>query len=125
MGVLGHRAAFIGLHVASVCVMPAANSQDATSEAVVQSAPPPISQKASVPPLHLSGSERTQIRQALQSENTEVSFELKSATPALNFTAAVGATIPKVLKLHPLPRPLICQMPRLKHYSYLKFKHNV
>jgi hypothetical protein len=95
------------------------------SGAVVQSTPPPVSQNPAVPPLHLSGAQRARIRQALSQENSEVSFELKEAKPSQTFEPSVGAAVPQILEPHPLPRPLIYEMPLLEHYTYLKFKHQV
>jgi hypothetical protein len=54
-----------------------------------------------------------------------VSFALKAAKPAKNFDPSVGATIPNGLKPLALPRPLINDMPLLRRYAYLKFKHEV
>jgi hypothetical protein len=95
------------------------------SGSLVQSIPPPVSQNPAVPPLHLSDAERAKIQQALSQQNTEVSFELKQAKPSENFEPSVGAAVPKGLKPHPLPRPLIYEIPQLKRYTYLKFKHQV
>ena len=97
----------------------------AGSGAVVQSIPPPVSQNASIPPLHLTDAQRVKIRQALSSRHTEVSFALKSAKPAKDFTPSVGAKIPNGLKPLALPRPLIYEIPLLRRYAYLKFKHEV
>jgi Protein of unknown function (DUF1236) len=93
--------------------------------AIPQNLPPTISQKPSIPPLRLSPTQRTEIQQALRSEDTEVSFALKSAKGAQNFTPSVGAKVPTALKLHPLPRPLVYEIQPLKRYSYVKFKHQV
>jgi hypothetical protein len=93
--------------------------------AVEQNVPPPVSQEPSVAPLQLSDEQRTKIKQALSSEHTEVSFALKSAKGAQNFEPSPGATVPKGLKLHPLPRPLVYDIPVLKRYTYLKFKQEV
>jgi hypothetical protein len=75
--------------------------------------------------LQLSDEQRAKIKRALSSEHTEVSFGLKSAKGAQNFEPSPGATIPKGLGLHPLPRPLVYDNPVLKRYTYLKFKHEV
>src|SRR5262249_47722512 len=96
-----------------------------TSGAVPQSIPPPVSQKPSVPPLQLSQTQRDRIRQAVSSEDTEVSFGLKSAKAAQKFDPSVGAKLPSAVKIHPLPQPLARQMPVLKRYTYVKFKHQV
>jgi len=92
---------------------------------VEQSIPPAVSQKPQVPPLHLSESQRAKIRQALSRENTEVTFSLKTQQPAKNLEPKVGATVPRALKLHALPEPLAAEMPVLKHYGYLKLRHQV
>jgi len=93
--------------------------------AVPQSGRPAVSQNASLPPLQLSPAQRTKIQQAVSSEDTEVSFALKSAKPAQNFQPSVGAKVPGAVKLHPLPRPLVNEMEPLKRYTYVKFKHQV
>ena len=93
--------------------------------AVEQTIPPPISQKPAIPPLHLSDAQRANIRQAVDAEDTEVTFTLKKTKPANNFEPAVGAAIPKGLAPHSLPRPLIYEMPALKRYTYLKLKGQV
>jgi hypothetical protein len=79
----------------------------------------------SIPPLQLSQAQRATIQQALSSEDTEVSFALKAAKSAQNFEPSLGAKIPNALKLHPLPRPLIYRIEPLKHYIYVKFKHQI
>jgi hypothetical protein len=61
----------------------------------------------------------------VSSEDTEVSFALKSAQGAESFEPSLGARVPSALKLHPLPRPLTYQMQPLKRYTYIKFKHHV
>jgi hypothetical protein len=119
--ILGMISATIGASGA----LTANSNEDATAGAVEQSIPPAISQKVVIPPLHLSDGQRAKIRQALSSEHSDVSFALKAAKPAENFQPSVGATITKGLKPHPLPRPLIYQMPLLKRYTYLKFKNNI
>jgi hypothetical protein len=93
--------------------------------AVVLTGPSPVTQKTSPPKLALTDAQRARIKQALNGENTEVDFALKKAKSAKNFEPAIGKKVPKGLKAHALPRPLIYKMPKLKHYSYLKFKHQV
>ena len=97
----------------------------AQTGAVKQSIPPPVSQNPSVPPLNLSADQRAKIQQALRAENTEVGFGTKATKPTQSFNPSVGATIPASLKPHTLPPPLIYEMPVLKRYTYLKFKHQV
>jgi hypothetical protein len=95
------------------------------SGAVEQTIPPPVSQKSTPPPLKLSDDQRVKIRQMLSCENTEVQFSLKSNKPAEGFRPLVGAQIPHGLHPHTLPSPLLTEMPVLKRYTYLKFKHQV
>src|SRR5262245_4225962 len=82
-----------------------ADAQDrGTAGAIPQNVPPAISQKPSIPRLQLSPTQRTKIQQALSSEDTDVSFALKSAKGAQNVAPSVGAKVPGGLTLHPLPR---------------------
>jgi hypothetical protein len=87
-------------------------------ESVLHRAPMP-------PPLELSEARRAQIRQAVMREHSDVSFALKSAKPAQDFQPAAGAKLPKGLAAHPLPRPLVNELPVLKHYSYVKFRDDI
>jgi hypothetical protein len=103
----------------------AGNGNASQPGAVIQSVPPPVAQNPSPPPLQLSDQQKTKIKQALQGENTEVTFSLKTAKPTQNFAPAIGAKIPTALKAHTLPPPLLNEMPTLKQYTYLKFKGQV
>ena len=78
----------------------AQNNSNSEPGAVIQSVPPPVSQKQQLPPLNLT-------------------------KPAQSFDPMVGAKIPTGLKAHSLPPPLIYEMPALKRYTYLKFKGQV
>ena len=122
---LAHRAALAGMALACFGWTTTAVGQTENQGAVMQSVPPPVSQKLTVPPLHLSDAQRSEIQQALRGENTEVTFGTKTTKPTQRFNPAVGAKIPTALKPHSLPPPLIYQMPELKRYTYLKFKHQV
>jgi len=125
---IGYRVSLVGLTLAVLAVSPAAFAQGGESNhpgAVVQSAPPPVPQRQSVPPLHLSDAQRAQIQQAVSGKDTEVTFTLKATKAAAQFAPQVGAKIPKGIKAHPLPRPLIYEIPELKRYTYLKLKGEV
>jgi hypothetical protein len=115
------------LCVALLAVATAAGQDRSTSQPgdVIQSVPPPVSQKPQLPPLNLTDDQRAKIKQVLSTKNTEVTFGLKTTKPAQSFDPAVGAKIPAGLKAHSLPPPLIYEMPTLKRYSYLKFKGQV
>jgi hypothetical protein len=122
---LAHRTALAGMALACVGWTAIAAAQTANQGSVVQSVPPAISQNPSVPRLHLSDAQRNQIQQVLRGKNTEVTFGTKATKSTQSFNPTVGAKIPASLKLHSLPPPLIYQMPELKRYTYLKFKHQV
>ncbi|MBV8753085.1 MAG: hypothetical protein JO328_09510 [Hyphomicrobiales bacterium] len=122
---LAHHAALAGAALASLGWILTAAAQTANQGAVVQSVPPPVSQKITVPPLHLSDAQRNQIQQALRGESTEVTFGTKTTKPTQSFNPTVGAKIPASLKPHTLPPPVLSQMPELKRYTYLKFKQQV
>ena len=122
---LAHRAALAGMALACLGWVATAAAQTANQGAVIQSVPPPVSQNPSVPPLHLSDAQRSQIQQALRAEDTEVTFGTKTTKPTQSFNPTVGAKIPASLKPHTLPPPVINQMPELKRYTYLKFKQQV
>lgn len=87
---------------------------------VQQSIPPNVT--SSIPPLSLSDAQRARIKSVLADKNTQVSFALKTTKNAKSFEPSVGAKIPKGLKPHAFPPPLIYEMPQLKEYTYLKFK---
>jgi len=72
------------------------------------------------PPLQLTDAQRQQVLQAVKAEDTG------DKLPA-DFQPAVGAKVPsqKKLPLHPLPRPLVNQLPVLKQYDYAKLPSNV
>ena len=109
-------------------VIPQAGAQDRdlrSPGAIPQNISPAISQNPSVPPLQLSQAQRTKIQRTVSSQNTEVSFALKDAKNAQSFQPSVGAKVPNVLKLHPLPQPLVDEMQPLRRYAYVKFKHQV
>jgi len=128
---------FVHQYVAALCVLSFAMTTAAVNTAaaqggnparpgdVVQSVPPPVSQKPQLPPLTLSDDQRAKIKQALSGKNTEVSFLLKTTKPTASFEPAIGAKIPPGLRAHALPPPLIYEMPMLKRYTYLKFKGQV
>jgi hypothetical protein len=72
------------------------------------------------PPLRLTDSQRQQVVQVVNEKNTD-------DTLPSGFHPATGAAVPsqKKLPLHPLPRPLIYQIPVLKQYYYAKLPKNV
>jgi hypothetical protein len=72
------------------------------------------------PPLQLTDPQRQQVLQAVVAENSD------DKLPA-DFQPANGAQVPsqQKLPLHPLPRPLVYQIPVLKQYYYAKLSSNV
>jgi len=118
---------FLALAGAAVLVTPSAAAQNSSSHSgdVIQTIPPPVSQKVAPPPLSLSDDQRAKIKQVLASHNTQVTFALKTTQSARGFNPAIGARLPPGLKTYALPPPLIYEMPKLKRYTYLKFKGQV
>jgi hypothetical protein len=84
-----------------------------------------LHQSPVLPPLELSDAQRAQIRQAVMQQRSEVSFAIKAAKPDKDFQPAVGEKLAKGLQAHPLPRPLVDQLPALKRFTYVKFKDDV
>ena len=73
--------------------------------------------QAPLPPkLELTAAQRDQIRQAVAAEQTEMG-SLKE-----KFEPQIGAKVPSDLQAHPLPKPLVEQIPQLERYTYAKFK---
>jgi len=70
--------------------------------------------------LQLTEAQRQQVVQAVNPKDTE------DKLPA-DFQPSVGATVPSQEKMpmHPLPRPLVYQVPVLKQYYYAKLPKNV
>src|SRR6059036_1166595 len=64
------------------------------------------------PPLQLTDAQKKHIAQALNGKDT-------LDKPPEGFTPAIGAKVPaqKKLAAHPLPRPLIYEIPALKQYE--------
>jgi hypothetical protein len=118
-------AAAMSASIATSAVFNVGAAENAQSGAVTQSVPPPVSQQPSIPPLQLSDEQRTKISDAVAAEHSDVSFALKKAKSAENFAPSIGAALPKGLTPHPLPRPLVYEIPVLKRYSYVKFKDEV
>ena len=84
-----------------------------------------VPQNPSLPKLSLTNPQREQIRKAVLPEHNEIEFELKTTKGAKDFTPAVGAALPKGVKPHSLPRPVLAQMPELRDYMYVKMKDQV
>lgn len=102
-----------------------ASAQEGPGAVITQNVGPAISQSRSAPPLALSQAQRQNIRAAVRSEDSEVSFALKNAKAAQSFEPSVGAKVPKGLGLHPLPHAVAAEIEPLEHYSYVKFKNQV
>lgn len=79
-----------------------------------------LHQVAPVPPLTLSVAQRDRVRQVLKTQDTDLSST--EAKPIASFQPTVGAKLPKQLQGHPLPQPLLAEIPELARYTYVKFK---
>ncbi len=72
------------------------------------------------PQLELSAAQRQQVVQAVNAKATDDKLPT-------GFQPSIDAKVPtqKKLPLHPLPRPLVYQVPALKQYYYAKLPKNV
>ena len=110
--------AFIGAIVLGLQIIPPAAAEPGPMNKAVHEQP-------TLPPLQLTDAQRDRIRQALSRRQTEINPNTKTVKPAAAFEPAVGAKLPSQLKAHPLPRPLVYEIPVLKRFMYVKFKHEV
>src|SRR5262249_41655345 len=69
--------------------------------------------------------QREQIRQALLTKHTEVEFRLKATKSAKDFTAKIGAKLPKGVEPDGLPSDLTRKIPQLADYGYAKMKDQI
>jgi hypothetical protein len=81
--------------------------------------------KPPLPPLHLTDTERQQIREAVADKDTEVTFQLKNTKPLKGFKASIGEKIPPHLPAHALPSALTQKLPALADYKYVKVDKQV
>jgi hypothetical protein len=108
-----------------ICSADISLAQPNARGAVELSNGPGVSQSPSLPKLTLTNKQREQIRQAVLTEHNEVEFRLKATKSAKDFTPAVGAPLPKGVKAHSLPKPVLSRMPELRDYMYVKMKDDV
>ena len=75
---------------------------------------------AEKPPLKLSDEQKQKVAQAIAGKN------MLDKLPE-GFTPAIGAKVPTQKKLpeHPLPRPLVYEIPALKNYYYVQLADKV
>lgn len=72
------------------------------------------------PPLHLTDAQRQRVLAAINGRDT-------LDKPPADFSPAIGAKVPtqKKLAAHPLPRPLVYEIPVLKQYYYAQLPDQV
>ena len=72
------------------------------------------------PPLKLTEAQKSRIVQAMNGRDT-------LEKPPAGFTPAIGAKMPtqKQLAAHPMPRPLVYEIPALKQYYYAQLPDSV
>jgi hypothetical protein len=110
----------------ALLVLPAAASSTAAEPgAVILSNGTRVPQALHRKPLHLTDAQRSQIRDAVLTENTQIEFNLKANKSAKDFTPAVGAKLPKGVKGLGLPQALLVKQPQLADYGYVKMKNQV
>jgi hypothetical protein len=105
--------------LATVCLLGIGPSvAGETGTAPKTSANPVDTTAVSKPKLDLSDAQRQAILDAVVRE------ESHQATPK-EFKAEVGSDIPRTMDLHPLPRPLVYEIPALKEYMFAHLDRNV
>ena len=77
---------------------------------------------SAAPPLHLSDAQKTRIADIVKKQDTEIEFNLKATKSAASFEPKIDETLPKGLKGHPFPQPLITELPPIRQYTYLRLK---
>jgi hypothetical protein len=101
------------------------SAADNTRGAVEQSGGNLVPQNPSLPKLHLTDTQREQIRQTLLTKDTEVEFKLKATKSAQGFMPKIGAELPKGVKPDGLPSELTQRIPQLADYGYSKIKDQI
>jgi hypothetical protein len=108
-------------HVATIgCVLLALTVVDAAAQRAGETTGRTIAATQPKSPLALDETQRQQVWQAVRAQATD------DKLPS-DFQPAIGAKVPtqKKLPLHPLPRPLVNQVPALKQYYYAKLPEKV
>jgi hypothetical protein len=123
MAALVRSLSFVSVALVSIGPLMQSPATSARAQQATIANPTPI--HPSVPQLHLSDEQRAQIRAAVSHENSDVSFEFKASKGAKSFVPELGSRLPKGVTPHPLPRPLIYQLPVLREYKYVKFKDDI
>jgi hypothetical protein len=100
-------------------------AQDKTRGSVELSNGTKVPQADNLPKLNLTNEQREQIRTGVLGQNTEVEFHLKTTKGAKDFTPQVGAKLPKGVKGHSLPPPVLAKLPQLRDYKYVTMKDQV
>lgn len=76
---------------------------------------PELEMESHKPPLNLTDEERAAIAEAMVGERTY------QRAPE-GFQPEVGMTVTSQIKLNPMPRPLVYEVPRLQQYDYAKLQ---
>lgn len=84
-----------------------------------------VEQKDTAQPLQLTDEQRAKIRNVLQREGSETTFQLSETKPAKDYQPAIGSAVPSALNPLAFPQHLAQDMPVLKQYSYLLMKNQI
>jgi hypothetical protein len=106
--------------LATVSLLGVGAAMAAETGTAPQTSANPVEQTTAVnaPKLELSDAQRQAIVEAVVPEQTH------QATPK-EFKAEVGSNIPRTMDLHPLPRPLVYEIPALKEYMFAHLDRNI
>ena len=113
------------LLIAATAPALAKDNTQKTQGAVELSEGTKVPQAVELPKLNLTNEQREQIRNGVLGQNTEVEFHLKTTKSAKDFTPQVGAKLPKGVKGHSLPPPVLAKLPQLRDYKYVMMKDQV
>jgi hypothetical protein len=119
-----HHQALIYVALLTVASGASASERDHYSATVRQSIGGPITPGAK-PPLGLSDAQRATIRDAVANRHSDVSFGTAAGKNLESFQPAVGKRIPSSVKGVTLPGTVTTGMPKLKQYTYVKFKDQI
>jgi hypothetical protein len=125
---MSSRIVLTGAVMLIMAAVPAVSAQDVakkTQGAVELSDGTKVPQNPTLPKLNLTSEQREQIRKSVLGRDTEVEFHLKSTKGAKNFVPQIGVKLPKGVKGHSLPPPVLAKLPQLRDYKYVTMKDQV
>jgi len=122
---LTRMTAVVALTLLTTALPAAAGQAGGAQGAVELSNGTKVQQNPKLPKLNLTNAQREEIRKGVMTAHTDVQFHLKSTKKAKDFTPKVGEKLPKGVKGHSLPQPVLAKLPQLRDYKYVTMKDQV